>query len=57
MRDVGETEEKRIEADVKEWVERVLRDYVRAMEGGEGAVLVVGRRRLVVRDGRLCEAD
>jgi hypothetical protein len=57
VRDIGEVEEKRIAADVKEWVDRVLRDYVRAMDIGEGAMLVIGRRRFVVRDGQLREAD
>ncbi len=57
MREVSKAEEKRIEEDVRQWVERVLLDYARAMEVGEGAVLIIGRRRFVVRDGQLRKAE
>ncbi len=57
MRDVSEAEEQRIREDVREWVRRVLQDYARALDVGEGAVLVIGRRRFVVRDGQVREAD
>ena len=57
MREVSEAEERRVQEQVDAWIERVIQDYVRAMDVGDGAVLVIGRRRFVVRDGELRQAD
>ena len=57
MREVTEAEERRVNDQVEEWIERVMQDYVRAMTAGDGAVLLIGHRRFVVRDGALRPAD
>ena len=57
MREVTEAEERRVNEQVDEWIERVMQDYVRAMTAGDGAVLLIGHRRFVVRDGALRPAD
>lgn len=57
MREVSEAEERRVQKQVDAWIERVMRDYVRAIDVGDGAVLVIGRRRFVVRDGELRPGD
>ncbi|MBT3271387.1 hypothetical protein HN371_29885 [Candidatus Poribacteria bacterium] len=57
MREVSEAEERRVQEQVDAWIETVMRDYVRAMDVGDGAVLVIGRRRFVVRGGELLPGD
>ena len=57
MREVTEAEERRVNEQVEKWIERVMQDYVRAMTAGDGAVLLIGQRRFVVRDGELRPAD
>ena len=57
VREVTEAEERRVNEQVEKWIERVMQDYVRAMTAGDGAVLLIGQRRFVVRDGELRPAD